>query len=86
MWRKLVAALKLVVRNMPRDVATRWNSTFTMLDFALKYREAVDQMTSDRMADLRALELDDEEWALAEQLRDVLKVSHSVTVTMHASL
>lgn len=52
----------------------------------MKYREAVDQMTSDRMADLRALELDDEEWALAEQLRDVLKVSHSVTVTMHASL
>lgn len=66
---------------MPRDVVTRWNSTFKMLDFALKYREGVDAITSDRTADLRNLELDDDEWELVRQLRDVLKVRHAVTVT-----
>ncbi|KIK33083.1 hypothetical protein CY34DRAFT_100256 [Suillus luteus UH-Slu-Lm8-n1] len=30
---------------MPRDVATRWNSTFDMLDYALEHREAVDAVT-----------------------------------------
>lgn len=35
--------------------------------------------------DLRALELDDEEWELAAQLRDVLKVSDAVTVTLFFS-
>lgn len=57
-----------------------------MLDFAVAYRQAVDQMTGDRTMDLRALELDDEEWELVTQLRDVLKVSHTVTVTLFFSL
>lgn len=74
-WKKLLATLKLAVRTMPRDVATRWNSTFVMLNFALEYRRAVDGMTGDRSLDLRQLELDDEEWELARELRDVLKVS-----------
>lgn len=56
-----------------------------MLHFALTYRRAVDQMTGDRTMDLRALELDDEEWELAAQLRDVLKVSDAVTVTLFFS-
>lgn len=62
------------VRNMPRDVATRWNSTFEILNFALEYHDAIDTLTSDRVANVRMLELDDEEWVLATQLRDVLKV------------
>lgn len=74
-WKKLLATMKLAVRNMPRAVVTRWNSTFIMLDFALRYRLAIDKMTGDREMELRALELDDVEWTLAEQLRDVLKVS-----------
>ena len=31
--------------------------------------------TGDRAADIRKLEVDDEEWELLKQLRDVLKVS-----------
>ena len=58
MWKRLLKSLKLVVRTMPRDVVTRWNSTYRMLDFALKYREAIDQITGDRSAELRKLELD----------------------------
>lgn len=45
-----------------------------MLEFALEYRQAVDKFTGDRDLDLRRLELDDEEWELASQLRDVLKI------------
>lgn len=59
---------------MPRDVATRWNSTFDMLNFAVDYRKAIDIMTAVR--DLRKYELDDEEWATAVNLRNTLKVRY----------
>ena len=32
-------------RVSPRDVSTCWNSTFDMLEFALSYREALDNLT-----------------------------------------
>jgi hypothetical protein len=58
---------------MPRDVSTRWNSTFDMLDFALTYRVAIDEITSNRDLNLRKHELQDNEWEIAENLRDSLK-------------
>ena len=58
---------------MPRDVPTRWNSTFDMLDFALNYRLAIDWITSNRELNLRKYELQDDEWAVAENLRETLK-------------
>ena len=59
---------------MPRDVQTRWNSTHDMLEFALKYREAIDAITQKRELGLHEFELDTDEWILAQQLTDVLKV------------
>jgi hypothetical protein len=59
---------------MPRDVSTRWNSTFDMLDFALKYRVPIDEITSNRDLNLRKYELRDEEWVVAQNLCDTLKV------------
>jgi hypothetical protein len=58
---------------MPRDVSTRWNSTFDMLDFSLTYRMAIDEITSNRDLNLRKHELQDDEWEIAENLRDSLK-------------
>jgi hypothetical protein len=58
---------------MPRDVLTRWNSTFDMLQFALDYRVPIDEFTSNRELNLRKYELQDEEWAVAETLQDTLK-------------
>ena len=75
-WRATLEQLDLGIENMPRDVRTRWNSTFRMLDFALEYRAAIEALTGDRSMDLHKLELDDVEWALVNQLRDVLQVCH----------
>ena len=73
-WREILNGLKLPQRNMPRDVQTRWNSTYDMLEFALKYRQAIDSIAQRRDLGLHTFELDPDEWKLAQQLRDVLKV------------
>jgi hypothetical protein len=59
---------------MPRDVTTRWNSTFDMLDFAVEHVAAINTITSDRDMKLRQYELSEDDWDIARQLRDVLKV------------
>jgi hypothetical protein len=74
-WRGLLEELKMKDRIIPRDVTTRWNSTYDMLDFALEYRKAIDVLTADRQNELRNYELSEREWTIAKQLRDILKVS-----------
>lgn len=62
---------------MPRDVKTRWNSTFDMLDFAVEHTTALDMITADRDMKLRQYELSEDDWDMARQLRNVLKVCTS---------
>jgi hypothetical protein len=62
---------------MPRDVITRWNSTYDMLEFAVDYREALDSITGNQKMKLRQYELDELDWEIATKLRDILKVNHS---------
>jgi hypothetical protein len=45
-----------------------------MLDFALLYRVAINAITDKARLGLVNLALDDDEWELLRQLRDVLKV------------
>ncbi len=45
-----------------------------MLDFALLYRVAINAITDKAQLGLINLALDDDEWELLRQLRDVLKV------------
>ena len=45
-----------------------------MFDYCLRHRAAIDRITQRRGLGLRKFELTDEEWDLAEQLRDNLKV------------
>jgi hypothetical protein len=77
-WLAKLEELGLKVRMMPRDVSTRWNSTFDMLDFALDYRVPIDEITSNRDLNLRKYELQDDEWVIAEALRDSLKAGISL--------
>lgn len=64
----------LSIQIMPRDVATRWNSTFDMLEFAILYRKPLDDLTNKREMKLRLYELSEAEWKIAEQLSGILKV------------
>ncbi|KAF8657111.1 hypothetical protein AX14_007931, partial [Amanita brunnescens Koide BX004] len=74
-WYQTVANLpELRRRTMPRDVQTRWNSTFDMLRFAVKYEKAIKSMTQTMDLGLRQYELSPEEWKIAKQLTDVLKI------------
>ncbi|KAJ2911793.1 hypothetical protein MD484_g8620, partial [Candolleomyces efflorescens] len=65
---------QLKFRMMPRDVPTRWNSSYDMVKFSTLYRRAIDRLTSHRDLDLRKFELSDDEWEIVKQLRDTLKV------------
>jgi len=65
---------ELTARKMPRDVTTRWNSTYDMLEFSFDYSESINKITGERSMKLRQYELKDHEWSIVEQLRDCLKV------------
>ena len=73
-WFTVLQDLELTERMMPRDVTTRWNSTFAMLDFAVKHIAPINAITSNHEMKLRQYELSEDEWDVARQLRDVLKV------------
>jgi hypothetical protein len=70
---------------MPRDVKTRWNSTFDMLDFAVEHITAIDTITGDRDMKLRQYELSEDDWDMARHLRDILKVHSYSSVDFCAS-
>jgi hypothetical protein len=44
-WFCILDNLSLNACIMPRDVCTRWNTTFDMLEFTYKYKEAINQIT-----------------------------------------
>ncbi|KAH9935427.1 uncharacterized protein B0H18DRAFT_868666, partial [Fomitopsis serialis] len=67
---------KLPVCQIPRDVKTRWNSTYKMSKFALEYRSTIDAITADKSLKLRKYELDKEEWLIVEELNVILKVNN----------
>ncbi|KIK77116.1 hypothetical protein PAXRUDRAFT_167770, partial [Paxillus rubicundulus Ve08.2h10] len=63
-WQNILHELQMTVSLMPCDVVTHWNSTFDMLEYALKHRKAVDTMTQRRDLGLRKFELMDHEWKI----------------------
>ena len=74
-WFETLKELELDERVMPRDVRTRWNSTYDMLVFAYQYKDAINDITAIREMKLRNYEIEPEEWEIIKQLRNVLKVS-----------
>lgn len=74
LWESILAERKLPNRLIPRDVKTRWNSTYDMLQVALEYREAVDELCSSRDHGVRPFELTAQEWTIAQELCETLKV------------
>jgi hypothetical protein len=74
LWFKTLDILDLEECKMPHDVTTQWNSTFDMLAFTILYWSAIDNITADKNANLHKYKLDDNEWTIAVQLHDTLKV------------
>ncbi|KIK77092.1 hypothetical protein PAXRUDRAFT_167828, partial [Paxillus rubicundulus Ve08.2h10] len=70
-WKNILKDLKMSATLMPRNVATCWNSTFDMLDYALSHRNAVDAITQRRDLGLRKFKLGDHEWAHLQTSRMV---------------
>ena len=66
---------------MPRDVSTRWNSTYDMIEFAIKYRTPLDIMTANRDMNLRQFEMSKKEWSMALELSEVLQVCLSFSLS-----
>ncbi|KAF8718328.1 hypothetical protein AX14_011892 [Amanita brunnescens Koide BX004] len=73
-WCELCKTWKKKDKNLPRDVHTRWNSTYDMLDVAIDYRDIIDHLCSEQEPGLRKFKLDPEEWLITTQLRNLLKV------------
>ncbi|KAJ7323688.1 hypothetical protein DFH08DRAFT_711760, partial [Mycena albidolilacea] len=74
-WCELCITHKHKERIIPRDVRTRWNSTYDMLRFAEQYREVIDAITSNKTYGLRKFELDDHEWKVVGNLVYVFKTA-----------
>jgi hypothetical protein len=74
LWFQTLQKLNLDKQKMPCDVATCWNSTFDMLEFALQYQKAIDDIAGNKAASLRKYKLSKDEWWIAEQLCATLKV------------
>ncbi|KAJ7923914.1 hypothetical protein B0H13DRAFT_1588163, partial [Mycena leptocephala] len=74
LWKEKCTDNNLPVRLIPRDVATRWNSTYDLLVFAVKYEAVIDAITGDKsIRALRDYELELEEWRIIKDLVKVLK-------------
>jgi hypothetical protein len=72
-WRLACETNKLKVKLIPRDVVTRWNSTYNMMAFALTYRKPIDEITANKTLKLRHYELDAEDWQIVDDLVSVLE-------------
>jgi len=74
-WREACVAHSLCACLIPRDVKTRWNSTYDMLKVMLKYCEVIDNIMANKSLKLQKFELDDEDWTIVKDLLCMLKVS-----------
>ena len=54
------------------ELSARWNSTYDMLKFSLAYRVVIDHITVDKHLKLRRYKLDNDDWAIVEDLVSVL--------------
>ncbi|KAE9395040.1 hypothetical protein BT96DRAFT_826824, partial [Gymnopus androsaceus JB14] len=72
-WREACTTHGLNVRLLPRDVATRWNSTYDMMKVAREYTAVVDEITGNKSLNLRKFELSDKQWDIVDDLLHIFK-------------
>ena len=81
-WHHICCEQHLKEQLIPCDVVMHWNSTYNMLKFMLAYWLAIDKITADKCLKLRKYKLDNDNWAIVEDLVSVLEVrqSHSIYI------
>uniref|UniRef100_A0A8D8Z989 Zinc finger BED domain-containing protein 1 n=2 Tax=Cacopsylla melanoneura TaxID=428564 RepID=A0A8D8Z989_9HEMI len=67
---------------LKQDVATRWNSTYDMINRILKLKDAV--VTVIALLDTNLVPLTSAEWTIASQVVDILEIFNEVTVEVSA--
>ncbi|KAJ3753120.1 ribonuclease H-like domain-containing protein, partial [Lentinula raphanica] len=84
-WREQVAGTEFDGQILPRDVATRWNSTFDMLSAFIRMKEPVTMFLDRSSNKLAEYALDNEEWEAIEGLVSVLKILKDATLFFSTS-
>ncbi|GBE90224.1 hypothetical protein SCP_1900730 [Sparassis crispa] len=57
-----------------------------MLEFTLEYRRLINVITEDRSTELRKFEMSNEEWEIAGQLYDILRIFNNATLYFSRSM
>ncbi|EPQ50069.1 hypothetical protein GLOTRDRAFT_134286 [Gloeophyllum trabeum ATCC 11539] len=65
---EMTAVRQMLTKAYARDVTTRWNSMYDMAKFVLRYRKPIDDITGGKSLKLRQYELDDDDWAIIDDL------------------
>jgi hypothetical protein len=76
-WKQVLVDCKLPHKILPRNVRTRWNSTYDMIFVVLKYRRAYCEFTNDESNGLQSYVLTSVEWTVLKDLKDILCVCTS---------
>ncbi|KAL1663636.1 hypothetical protein GGF50DRAFT_56515 [Schizophyllum commune] len=76
-WLKCLRDHGLPETYIPRDVSTRWNSTYDMLEYVVEHAKPLKAYLGDEdhTFDLDVFALSSQEWRCARQLRKVLKAT-----------
>ncbi len=75
-WYHILEALSFEVWLIPRDIRTRWNVTYDMLDFTYQYKKAINKITNIQEMKLHAYKIKLHKWEIVKQLCDFLKVNN----------
>jgi len=76
-WRTICTQLGFKPYLIHCDVVTQWNSTYDMMQFALKYQQPIDSIMVNKELKLRKYKLNNDDWRIIEDLVAVFKVSSS---------
>ncbi|XP_019098840.1 PREDICTED: zinc finger BED domain-containing protein RICESLEEPER 2-like [Camelina sativa] len=91
-----INSVRMTRGSLPLDVKTRWNSTYLMLQRAIKYKVAFDKMeTEDKLFNDHFLEIDNgkkrvgppsfNDWRAVERLDKFLEIFYNSTLIVSAS-
>ncbi|KAE9392907.1 hypothetical protein BT96DRAFT_754055, partial [Gymnopus androsaceus JB14] len=72
-WNQIVADFQLPLKKIPCDVRTHWNLTFDVINMALQYKTALNSFINNSDHGLSRFAVFSMEWAILENLRDVLQ-------------